>query len=339
MLYKTPIFSSSAGISHLLKLSGFLILTIVLQSCQPKPGSWKNAQINAGKREDFHELNKQVFKSLQANDPAQLSAVMSKELLEDPAVNRTIELISNGLKPSGYKMFDEYYIVSDSLKADTIKTTGRGINDYNVCYVGIAKEMYIAFFTLGTANDQSIITAVYGKYDYGWKLNELDLNQYTINGKTASEFFKLANEKINKNQLVDAMVTMELASNCLRPSDIWKYHNDREILTSYGKLMNVANEQYHFPFTLTQVSTAPKIFRIFNQTIPQGTYPMIYYLTKINLNDTTKLKEENANIKKEIGKVMPGIDNDKNYVLYAAFNELPAVGKTVAHYDMTDNRR
>jgi len=52
-----------------LKLSGyFLLLIFALQSCQDKPGTWKNDQINAGKRQDFHDLSKQAFFDLKANN-------------------------------------------------------------------------------------------------------------------------------------------------------------------------------------------------------------------------------------------------------------------------------
>jgi hypothetical protein len=63
---------------------------------------------------------------------------------------------------------------------------------------------------------------------------------------------------------------------------------------------------------------------------------MIHYLTTIPLKDTVALKKENAQIRKIIGKIMPGIDKDKKYVLYSAFKEKPVSTREVDRFEMTD---
>ena len=323
--------------SYLLYFASFLLLVIIFQSCSDQAGTWKNEQIKAGKREDFHELNEQAFKGLKANDPKQLGALLSKELIDqERSTNRTIELISNQINDNKYKLLDEYYVVNSYIDADTIKTTSKDVNSYNLEYPGTTREMYIAFFIPVSGENKYLVSLIYCKYNYGWKISQLNESPYTINGKTAPELFKLAKEQYNKKYLIDAVNTLALASTCTAPSAIWHYPCEDDISDFYKKIINEANTRYKFPFTLNQVPTKPQILRIYNQTIPEGTYPMVYYLSHIKLTDTTAIKNENAQIKKVIGVVMPGIDKDKKYVLYSAFNERPGGGRTVEHYDMND---
>lgn len=67
-------------------------------------------------------------------------------------------------------------------------------------------------------------------------------------------------------------------------------------------------------------------------------FSLAYPVSLINLKDTIALKKENENIRRVIGKVMPGSDMDNKYIFYSAFNTKPGGGKTVDHYDITDKR-
>jgi hypothetical protein len=71
-------------------------------------------------------------------------------------------------------------------------------------------------------------------------------------------------------------------------------------------------------------------------TTPEGVFPMVYYKSTIKLQDTAALRKENENIKKVIGKAIPGIDQDKKYVFYDAHNEWPRFDRSVDRYDMPD---
>jgi hypothetical protein len=318
-------------------LFGTLLFGLFLRSCEgPKEGTWKNDQINAAKREDFHTLTDEAFVELKANNSKHMASFLSKELIDSHYTDRTIEHISNSLKGSDYVLLDEYYVVNKWRDADTIKNTAIGINGYNLYYPGTSKEMYMAFFVPKTGDDKWLISLIYSKFDYGWKISSMDVSPYMINGKTAPELFKQAKEKYDKHYLVDAVNTMASADNCLRPVEIWQYPVETEMRDFYAKIMDEANNQLTFPYTIKEVPTQPRIFRIFNKVIPQGTYPMIYYLTRINLKNTVEIKKENDLVRKAIGKVIPGIDQDKKYLLYSAFNKMPSASEEPDSYDVTD---
>jgi hypothetical protein len=102
--------------------------------------------------------------------------------------------------------------------------------------------------------------------------------------------------------------------------------------------MKEVNTKFTFPLTLDNIDTKPKVFRIFPEMINEGFFPMVYYLSDINIKDTTALKIENEKVKQEVGRLFTGIDKDKKFVFYWAFNEIPDGKKLVEHYGFIDKR-
>jgi hypothetical protein len=80
------------------------------------------------------------------------------------------------------------------------------------------------------------------------------------------------------------------------------------------------------------------VFRNFPELANGGVFPMVYNFSDINLKDTTALKTENEKVKKEASRMFTGIDKDKKYVFYWAFNEMPDGKKLVEHYGFIDKR-
>ncbi len=321
---------------YLLKLSAFLLLIVALQGCMSKAGSWKNDQIEAGKRADFHDLNNHVLADLKANDLRHLNNYMSKDLHENTYTERQVEHISNSLSDNTFTLLDEFYVVNKFRDFDTVKATGSGINCYGLVYPGTEREMYMAFFAPKASANKYLISLIYAKYNYGWKLSELDLAPYTINGQTATELFKYAKDEYNKKHLIEAYNASSLAISCLKPSEVWEYQNENDVHDFYSKLIEEANNQYKFPFTINQVVTKPLLIKVYNQTNDEGSFPIVYYISKIKLADTTAIKKENIEIRKAVNTLMPGLNQHKKYVLYSAFNQLSTGKKTVEHFDMTD---
>jgi len=177
----------------------FSVLFFTLQSCVVTPGKWKNDQISAGKRDDFHQLNTEALKYLKANDPIGLRALLSKEMVEDKN-ERKVELISNRLNDNTYKLLDEYYVAhkyQDS-SMDTVRVKDGSVNRYALVYPYEAKEMYMAYFIPEKSANKYMLSLVYAKLNYGWKIVKMELEPYTINGKTAPELFNMAKEQYAK---------------------------------------------------------------------------------------------------------------------------------------------
>jgi hypothetical protein len=319
---------------HIISL---LAIASVLQSCFKESGSWKNGEISASQRSDFHELDDRLLKGLKDADDQQLSFLESKQMIENPSMVREVDVISEQYKTSDFELLDEYYVVNKYKDADTISSNSNSVNRYNVIYTGTTHEMYIAFFAPKAGRLKYMITAVFCKFNYGWKLNMLDYGVYTINGKTAPELYNMAMAEHDKKYLINSAMLMDLANSCIRPGAIRVYPREDSIASYYSRVTTEDTSKYKFPIVLNSVPAHPRIFKVFAGEFNGGYYPMIYYQSSINVNDTAAIRKENNAIMKAVPSVLPGIDKDNDWLLFIAFNKLPNVKENVDRYEM-DNK-
>ena len=316
-----------------------LLAALTLSGCIEKPGSYINAQISAGKRDDFHAMNQQALKYIKSDNMDTLGYQLSKELLEDAATLRKVELISNQLKSNDYSLYDEYYLVKDTTNADSttrILSPNRGANSYRLAFTAPPGETYIALFMPTKGDNKDVITLMYYKYAYGWKVSEMDMGTYTLNGKTAPEFYEFAKAEFAKKYMVNALNALQLANACLKPSQFWQYADEDKIAAHYTNLLDTANSSYKFPLVLTQIATHPKILTEIVESQGGRTYPVVTYLSSIKLQDTVAIKKENESIRAVLTTLMPGINKDKKMLMYSAYNEKPSAEKSVPHFDMME---
>lgn len=319
-----------------------LILTVLtLQSCNVgTSGTWKNDNIDKDKKEQIKVLNDKLFKAITSNDLDGVKVLMSDKLLEKDGSDlaKLINQVSSMFKSDSYRILDEYNVLNSTTGLNNTLPSGiSGDNDYVINYQALNKEMYVSLLLPTGFDNEMLITVIYGNYDNQWKINILQFGQYSLFKKTAPDYYKLANESYEKSYLIDAVNYASLSKQCLRPANyFFQFQKEKEINEFYEKVMKEVNTKFTFPLTLDNIETKPKVFRIFPEMINEGFFPMVYYLSNINLNDTIALKIENEKVKQEVGRLFTGIDKDKKFVFYWAFNELPIGKKFVEHYGFID---
>lgn len=315
----------------------FLSIALLFQACKPpRPGIYKNDQIPSGTAGKLHSINAELLSALKVNDVERLEILMSQDMIADRDRLSTSEHISNHMKDADYSLLAEYYIVRDTTikPAGVLKERDMGINNFNLEYNVPMRETYIALFTPKSAPQKWLISAVYDKYDYGWKLSQLEFNPYAENGHTAPELIEQAKEQLKKKYYLDASNTASYAKNCLNPATGWKYVNEAKIIDFNAVALDTVIAHYKLPLTVKQLPTQPRIWRIRVERTPEGAFPNVNYISKINLLDTTALKKENQVLGKVIGQVMTGIDKDKKYIYYTIYNETSKGVMFIDHYDL-----
>ena len=321
-----------------------LILTVLtLQSCNVgTSGTWKNDNIDKDKKEQIKVLNDKLFKAITTNDVAGVKVLMSDKLLEKGGsdLDKLINQVSSSFKADNYRILDEYNVHNSTTGiGNTLPSGISGDNDYVINYQALNKEMYVSLLLPTGLDNELLITVIYGNYDNQWKINILQFGQYSLFKKTAPDYYKLAKESYDKSYLIDAVNYVGLSKQCLRPAnDFFQFQKEKDINEFYDKVMKEVNTKFTFPLTLDNIDTKPKVFRIFPEMINEGFFPMVYYLSDINIKDTTALKIENEKVKQEVERLFTGIDKDKKFVFYWAFNEIPDGKKLVEHYGFIDKR-
>ena len=167
------------------------------------------------------------------------------------------------------------------------------------------------------------------------KKNKAFVDRMVVIGKNSFCIYAIKNQYENK-QVQAALNNVSLAVTCFEPGAYWQYPDEADAGSFYSRVNQEVNAKYNYPLVLKQIPTGPMILRVYNKNIDDGTCPMIYYMTHYDLKDTVAVKKENLQIRGIIGKLMPGLDQNNKYILYAAFNKQPNGYTTVDHFDMMD---
>jgi hypothetical protein len=309
--------------SRLVHFFTLIVLLTVLSGCLPTdPGIWRNDLIKTSKRDDFHEMNTKLFQACKSGNVHDVENMMSQQLLDDNTAKLKIQRIGNHLKQSDYSVLDEFYIVHKYVGPQTIKPDSGHIDNYALNYQSVTREMYIGLFLSKSGADKYLITVLYAKYNYGWRIYFFDVKPYATSGKNATGLYNLAKQQYSRGYLMKAMNTMKLSRDYAAPSPIWLYQNDNEMDDFFRKLVIETGQKYRFPLFIDGVPGVA-ILGIDSQNLDGGVCPSVSYTSAISVSDTATLKKENRTIQKKIGKIFPGIDQDEKYIYYTAFNKLP----------------
>lgn len=313
-----------------------ILLTILtafgLQSCKVgTTETWKDENIEQSLKNEIQTLDKKVLEAVTTNKPDLIKSIMSDKLLEKSGedIDQLIEQAGNLIKSTDYSILNQFQAKNSTTGiGNTIVSGVSGLNDYVIHYQALNEEMFISLLIPNSGLDEFIVTNIYGKYPEGWKLNILQFGQYKVNGQTAPELYSQAKSEYEKGYLMDAANNMFLSSRVANPANkFWQYQNEDEMKEFYEKVMTEINSLYKFPMTLEKIETKPQILSIYPQGTADGYFPMIEYLTNLDLKDTIRTKEEYEKVHSQIVKAFNGIEKDKEYIFYKAFSEMPD-GKT-----------
>lgn len=308
----------------------FAFLTIsFFQSCkEPATGIWVNGRINSDIKKQIADLNKKLFKGIMDKDVPAVKSLLSPELLKrsgtrlDTLVNNTSQIYN----AKDYDLLDEFYTkhhIGNFI--DSLKTKKGDSTDYVVTYRAMNEEMYTSVMVTKNLPVNCLILAVYGKYGNDWKLNVLQIGEYSIFNKIAPDYYKMAKDLYANGNVLDAANMLVITSQLGNPvGDFFHYRNEDTMRMFFSTVINDANNRFPFPVTINQLKTRPQIFAVSPQytgdAANQGIVPLIKYKTNIKLTDTVALKAENKDLQSIIGVIFKGVDQNNKVIFYQAYN-------------------
>jgi hypothetical protein len=305
-------------------------------------GSWVNSSIDSQLRAEIKALNNELLKDITTNDAAAVKKLASSKLLEksEKGIDTLIAKASQIITDKEYDVVDEYYTKNTAENImNTLMPTTSDSNSYVINYMALNKEMYVSLLVPKNKTISFLVLAIYGKFDNGWKLNVIQINQYKILDKTAVDYYNEARKNYDKGYLIDAANSMYVASKISAPAaDYFRYKKGDEMKAFYLKTIQEATDKYHLPLAIAQIKTKPQVFAIENQLItkgePIGIFPIVRYKSAISVADTVALKAENKQMQEAIGGVFKGIDQNRPVIIYEAYNQIPDGKSEVRRFGM-----
>lgn len=332
---------------NIIYLLAIILFTTAFQSCTGDKGIKENDQISNSTRAAIAALNKKLFDGITSGNVAAVKALLSPDLIEKSGteLDTVINRCSKRYPAKDFEILDEY--LSKDLKkknADTIKSQHGNDNDYVISFHAVNNEMYTSVLLTKGLTVNGMILAVYGKYGNDWKVNILQIGDYSIVGKNAVDYYKQALDLYNKGSLVDATDMMIITSQLVSPGGTYfSFNKESDMKIFFSKVIDEANTTYRLPIVINQLKTNPQIFSMSPQVVEeaghQGVFPVIRYKSSIKLTDTVALKAENQALQQNIGNIFKGMDQNNQYILYQAYNQIPD-GKTAPkHYGFIQKLR
>jgi hypothetical protein len=283
-----------------------------------------NNEISPKLRSDLQSLNSDLVENLKAGKVNEIENMLAENLLAqgEKQINSELQQISKNISFSNYELLDEYYLNNIKFNnKNVISSPTVDSNAYTLNYQSITNETYISLLTASSIDGEFLILIIYGKYKNQWKINFLNIGQYSFFGMNAIDYYKLSKSKYLENDLVDAEMFISVSNLCIKPGkEVFHFNNETEVMSLKKSIDDDFATNFKFPMQVDALPKSPKIIRVYPYAIPEGFFPMIEYQSYIDIKDTLKLTDENMKLRTKVGQIFPGIDKDKKYIFYRACN-------------------
>ncbi|GLB48467.1 hypothetical protein [Neptunitalea lumnitzerae] len=304
----------------------FLLITstVFLVSCtNGKNEVTQQKQIPEELTATIQKLDNKVMGSLLSGEKGLLNPIVAADYKD--IQNGIIDTLIRGVQYAGlqddFKVFDRFYISNKELDTLVIKAQS-GVNAFTLKNTNAYKEQVISLLLVTNDKDEYLVANEYAKVAGEWKLTRLRFGQYTVAGKTATQWYEEAKKNREKGYLVDAVNNLLLSSDVAYPiaGGTWEYTLAPEIKKFYTSTLREAAKKYRLPMELSTIESKPKIINISQKRVYEGYFPVIKYITTIDLEDTEQARLENDKIHAQIDSICKGITADKKYLFYTAIN-------------------
>ncbi|KAA5536594.1 hypothetical protein F0919_02685 [Taibaiella lutea] len=323
-----------------------LIALCILPGCNLpfKQDTAKNSEIDKNIKSEVQKTNEALINALMDGNMSSFKNITSDKLIDIMDKDRSDTLIltyGKAISNKHFKVLDEFYTkVPFENKLVNIENNSRKGMEYTLSYQALNKESYTSMLVADVDSfHEVLITVIYGKYGPNWLINIIYFSDYSFFGKNARGLFANARRCMKDSNIVDAHLNIMMAQSCSKPNgETLKYKSDSAINNYLDYINRIAAAKYIFPVPIITIDTKPEILKVAPQIISNaGVFPMVYYKTIVPLKEIARLKAENELIRKRIGSVFKGIDQNKKYVIYRAYNEIPQGNKVVDYYGFLDD--
>lgn len=297
-------------------------MAATLQSCYQKPETIANNDIDPKLREIIKAKNDSLFEALSDSNTKILEKLGSEKFNKFlvAKLNGVIWPFRKGYLTTDHEVYEEFHNKHTTVPDNS--TINSAANGYTLTFQNEAKETYVSLLkSTYMGIDDYLVTVIYCKNGNDWKIEEATVGLLTAFGKTAPEYYKMAQESHEKGFEWDAFQQLNIARQLLEPAQkMIKYPNEEKIQSEYERMLNKIEANYSMPFTLNSIASHPSIEQITVVKNTEGIFPIISYTTQVKLNDSISLNNELKDIKTEVKKKYNWINFNQKYIYYRAYN-------------------
>lgn len=188
-------------------------------------------------------------------------------------------------------------------------------------------DAFTSFYTIQSgANNLLIMVNLLKDSNDHWKMSKVYFGEYEIMGKGIEQWINSTNELKDKEYLLSAYFSQQLAVKLTRPNEYMNYLKEDAVKLKYKELHEEVMNTYSFPMKVQLGENEIEIYYIDLIPTKEGYVYEVKYVTKQDITNPSKDQmEEEANfIYKQMKQMILGFgEGFSNYVVYSAFSEPP----------------
>lgn len=260
---------------------------------------------------DLQKTSDEFVNELINNDNSKIEILASEQLKKiEPNLLEKLKLPANA--KSKY-LLNQKFIKNSQEKTPTQLLYKFPNDEIFMKFIAEDKISQIFQYVIVYEDKEVLLNLVWGQKNNSiWKINIVQFGELSLYTRNAKDYFEIAKQKFNTNNLVDALFNIEFAKTCSNPAASYGILKSTEsINTLYSKITTTFKKKYSFPIVLSQIKTNPELVKVYPDMYSDNFYTRVDYLTKINIDNIEDLKSENEQIKKEIKILFPNIKNEK----------------------------
>lgn len=304
---------------------------LVISSCSSQKSIWQDEEIDSRIATEVQAVNMEVIRTFKYKNLMGLKE-LCHDSLWDNAKGSLRHLMWGSFtefNDSVFSVFNQYLLNVDEAAIGTVQSfqsaepETASPHDYTLHFKAMESEVYaIAGRFLHPEREFALVT-FYGKQEGSWKLYNIQFGPITVGGKDAWGWHEASQGRFEEGHILDATFDADKALQCMRPGNAqWEYSRQQEIIDWQKEVLAKANEAYPMPMSVDYVESEPSILQIYPQRVDAGLTPVVVVLT--TLDDPSAVAEECVRIHEGIQGLFPGIDQNRDFITYAVYQDQPS---------------
>jgi hypothetical protein len=286
--------------------------------------------IDSEDRKLIQQNNKLLVSALKAKDWEKVQTLFSEQNLEAQEPKEFEAFVKEAgaaIESSEFELFDEFQVkTKDSLTEIRIESeqyNDQRINNYNINYASMSCESYVSLLSLNGMGREMLLTVVYGKYKGVWKIDQLYLGVFRIDGLASPEFYLKAMNAYLNNETYKAFTLLSLSKFTQKPGNVLlTYDVEAEMTDFYDKLFSEIANELKEPIKLEDISTVPDLYDLqIVHTTDNEYLPLVSYITHQEITDQAAIQKECDELNTNLPEILPGYTWHFDNVLYQAIED------------------
>ena len=302
----------------------------------------ENDEIDESIKQEIHLLNSKTIDAIKRKDKDSIVSLYMEEYRDNKELLNIFDSLLDFISPivmnNEPKMYKEYYWTRKGIGKGqcTILSHNEAGDKFIISFEGKSNKAFVSLLTVETSSKEYLLSLVYMKEDGDWRLYSLRMGDLKIAGKSVMDWYRESKSLYEKDFLMPAFIRLNAIKDIRRPTPLFQYQEEKNIIQFYNAILNKINARYTFPIQLNQLRGKPSIYAIRGRFIKNDLCPLFIYVSSFPIEQKEEIKNEVNSMNDTVMKMFPGISDDVDYICYNAYNEPPSdpnkMYKTIQFY-------